>query len=432
MSLPRYFVPHAASPAEPVQPEPSAVLHAVDTFRLHTPYLGEREWLVCTDIQGHLVVLPASARDQLPASVQAQLTHHELTSGRAPRLLTTSGLFLFSVELVEHPADAEGINDPVYLYGTLVGPWPGASPQRLPGQLTVTRADVLAGLVQGAGDALRYAPDPESKTAPRSYHALLPGDRPERLAAGEGLVLAYPAVPLDMQAHHAANDPWVAHILHAVLTQLQEDVRAHGGEPEVLARMELPVPSRLMAIAELEARGYEVKGEVATPRRNHPGLVNRLAEWLRAEKVRVPPEAQAPEFIALASRALEALPGWPSETERVLRALTRPGDSTPAKGVLPVTAPRIPAAPPRLPPRAPPAPARPGDWMQDFLDAHARPGGSKPTLTRAPPPAPPAAPPPRRSDWMSDFTSSPPAPRRPEPAAPEPAKKPGWMSDFED
>ncbi|MGZ3461579.1 MAG: hypothetical protein ACXU86_24070, partial [Archangium sp.] len=164
MSPPRYFVPHAASPSELVRPDPTAVVHAVDAFRLEDALLGEQEWLVCTDIEGHVVALPASERALLPASTQAQLTHHELTSGRTPRRIAASELFLFSVELVEHPADAEGVNDPVYLYGTLLGPWPSDSPQRVPGQLTVTRGDVLAALVHGAPEALRYVQDPESRT----------------------------------------------------------------------------------------------------------------------------------------------------------------------------------------------------------------------------------------------------------------------------
>jgi hypothetical protein len=457
VSHPRYFVPHAASPAEAVQPDPAAVVHAMDAFRLQAGYVGEQEWIVCTDIAGNVHVLPASEREHLPASTKAQLTHHELASGRTPRRISASELFLFLVELVEHPTDAEGANDPVYLYGTLMGPWPSASPMRVPGQLTVTRGDLLAGLVQGAPDAFQYVQDPESKTAPRSYHALLPGDRAERIAEGRGLVLAYPAVPPELQAHNVANDPLVATILREALDQLQEYAREHGG-PKAIAEMEVPVPSRLMAIAELESRGYEVKGDMATLRRNHPGLVNRLAEWLRAEKVKVPREATTPEFLELARRALEVLPGWPSDTERALRALVRPGNGAPPKpGFIPPVAAAQPLPTQRvIPPRPPPSPARPNDWMQDFLDAHTPPGGKKKAkLTRASE----VTPPPRRAistpkqassskDWMGDFTpgpsappehkppspSTPPGPKRREPSAPagNPAKKPDWMSDFED
>lgn len=450
MSHPRYFVPHAASPAEPVSSDPSSVVHAMDAFRLETGHPGEQEWLVCTDIEGNVLALPASEREHLPPSTRAQLTHHEVASGRTPRRLAASEFFVFLVELVEHPADAEGVNDPVYLYGTLVGPWPGPSPMRIPGQLTVSRGDVLSGLVQGAIDAFHYVQDPESRVAPRSYHALLPGDRPERLAQGQGLVLAYPAVPAELQTHNAANHTLVASILHDVLTQLQENAREQGG-PKALAELELPVPSRAMAIADLEMRGYEVKGDVAVLRRNHPGLVNRIAEWLRAEKVKVPPEASASEFLEIARRALDALPGWPSDTERTLRALVRPGNATaPRPGIIPPMA-ASPSDPVQrqLPPRPPQAPTRPSDWMQDFLDAHSRPGGAKPKISgsRAKPPPRPAAPAPKQtsssSEWMNDFASGPSTPpsakksspaKRREPAAPasDSAKKPDWMSDFED
>jgi hypothetical protein len=447
VSHPRYFVPHAASPVESVRPDPTLLVHAVDAFRLEAPHALEPEWIMCTDVGGNVVALPASERDLLPASIKAQLTHHELASGRTPRRITASELYFFAVELVEAPEDAEGVNDPVYLYGTLVGPWPSASPTRVPGQLTVTRGDVLAGLVHGVPDAFHYVQDPESKSAPRGYHALLPGDRAERIAEGKGLVLAYPAVPAELQTHNASNNLLVANILHDVLTQLHENAREHGG-PKALAELDLPVPSRIMAIAELETRGYEVKGDVATLRRNHPGLVNKLAEWLRAEKVKVPREATTPEFLELARRALDALPGWPSDTERALRALVRPGSGAPARGgPAPTLAAPQPAAQRVIPPRPPPAPARPNNWMQDFLDEHSRTGGAKAKLTRSkasassPPKQASPSPKPASSsaDWMADFGSAPAAtpkpsgaPKKPAPAPKDSGKKPDWMSDFDD
>ncbi|WP_338863860.1 hypothetical protein [Myxococcus stipitatus] len=438
MNLPRYFVPHASTPSESVLADASSVVHVVDAFQLDSQHVLEPEWWVGLDALGGVHVVPASERHLLPASALAQLTHHEVASGRTPRRIAASELFFFSVELVEHPADAEGFNDPVYLYGQLSGPWPGASPQRVPGQLTVTRGDVLAGLTQGAADAFHYVQTPESPTAPRGYHALLPGDRPEMLAGGRGLVLAWPSVPPEIQVGNASNGPMVARMLHDVLTQLQEDAGANRG-PEALARMELPVPSRAMAIAELEMRGYEVKGDVAVLRRQHPGLLTRMAEWLRAEKVHIPPEATAPEFLELARKALAALPGWPTETERALRSCVRAGGA-PRAGAPSIPRAASPAPQKPLPPRAPPAPPRPGEWMEDFLNAHAaaRPQASKPRLTRARPSTPPPSAKAGVPAWMDDFASAPTAatPRSPReaPAAakPAPAKKPDWMSDFDE
>ncbi len=434
------------------------MVNIVDTFRLEAGYLGEQEWIVGLDAVGQMMAVPGSERASLPASAQVQLAHHEVASGRTPRRLAASELFFFSVELVEHPADEEGVNDPVYLYGSLMGPWPGDALARFPGQLTVNRGAVLAGLVHGASDAFVYTQDPESKTAPRSHHALLPGDRPDVLAQGRGLVLAYPAVPMDMQVRNAANDRLVADILHDVLEQLQQDAREHGG-PELLRLMELPVPSRIQALVELQAQGYEVNGDEAILRSPRGGLVGKLAGWLNAEKVKVPPEAAAPEFIELARRALGVIPGWPNEAERALRALIRPGNGTPVRGG------GIPSVPahterpaPYIPPRPPPPPARPSDWMNDFLDAHGHTKGGKSKLTRSrssipalPPKAPAAS---KAPEWLSDFAPSasapspvvtppaapalapaPPAAARPrrEPTAAEPesAKKPDWMSDFE-
>ncbi|NTX53210.1 hypothetical protein [Myxococcus sp. CA039A] len=438
MNLPRYFIPHAATPPEPVQSDASEIAHVVDAFRLDSNHALEPEWLVGLDALGGVHVVPASERGRLPATALAQLTHHEVASGRTPRRIAASELFFFSVELVEHPADAEGFNDPVYLYGHLSGPWPGTSPQRVPGQLTVTRGDVLAGLTQGAADAFHYAQTMESAAAPRGYVALLPGDRPDVIAQGQGLVLTWPSVPPELQMGNASNGPMVARMLHDVLTQLQEDAGANRG-PEALARMELPVPSRAMAIAELELRGYEVKGDVAILRRQHPGLLTRMAEWLRAEKVKIPLEAATPAFLELARQALAALPGWPTEAERALRSRVRAGGGTP-----PVSAPRVTSPAPQrpLPPRAPPKPPRPSDWMQDFLNAHAaaHPEAAKPRLTRAKPAAPPPPAKPGTPSWMEDFGAKPrpaaPSPgTRREPSAPSasgPSKKPDWMSDFED
>ncbi|KFE63573.1 hypothetical protein [Hyalangium minutum] len=450
MSHPRYFVPHAATPAEPVRPDASALVNVVDTFRLEVRYLGEQEWIIGLDAVGQLLAVPGRDRAQLPASAQAQLAHHEVTSGRSPRRIAAHELFFFTVELVEHPEEAEGANDPVYLYGNLIGPWPGEELKRVPGQLTVSRGAVLAGLVHGAADAFIYAPDAEIKTLQRSYHGLLPGDRPEVIAEGRGLVLAYPAVPEELQTRSAANDRLVADILYAVLTQLQENAREHSG-PELLRLMELPVPSRIQAIADLETRGYEVNGDVAILRKPRGGLVGKLAGLLSAEKVKVPQEATAAEFVELARRALGVLPGWPNDAESALRALIRPGNSAPVRtGIvpsLPLTS--TPVVQKSIPPRPPPAPARPNDWMKDFLDAHTPPGGTKKAKISRSRPNIPALPPKKSNqppEWLADFGSAPAAPAAPTASAPkkapprekkakapepEPQQKPDWMKDFD-
>jgi hypothetical protein len=459
VSHPRYFVPHAATPAEPVRPDASALVNVVDTFRLEVRYLGEQEWIVGLDAIGQLIVVPGSDRAQLPASAQAQLAHHEVASGRSPRRIAASELFFFTVELVEHPEDAEGANDPVYLYGNLIGPWPGEALTRVPGQLTVSRGSVLAGLVHGADDAFVYAPDAEVKTLQRSYHGLFPGDRPEVISEGRGLVLAYPAVPEEMQTRNAANDRLVADILYEVLNQLQEDAREHMG-PELLRQMELPVASRIKAVAELETRGYEVNGDVAILRRPRGGLVGKLAGLLTAEKIKVPQEATAAEFVELARKALGVLPGWPNDAERTLRPLIRPGNSAPVRaGIVPsMPLASTPVSQKPIPPRPAPPPARPNDWMKDFLDAHTPPGGSKKAkLSRSRssiPALPPKQPSNKSPDWLSDFGSAPAAPaaakpsapppprekksKAPEPASkkskapePDPKDKPDWMKDFE-
>lgn len=453
MSHPRYFVPHASTPAEPVRPDASALVNVVDTFRLEVRYLGEQEWIIGLDAVGQLMAVPGSARSELPASAQAQLAHHEVASGRSPRRIAAHELFFFTVELVEHPEEAEGANDPVYLYGNLIGPWPGEEMKRVPGQLMVSRGSVLAGLVHGAAEAFVYAPDAESKTLQRSYHGLFPGDRPEVIAEGRGLVLAYPAVPEELQTRNAVNDRLVADILFEVLTQLQEDAREHSG-PELLRQMELPVPSRIQAIAELETRGYEVNGDVAILRKPRGGLVGKLAGMLNAEKVKVPQQATAAEFVELARRALAVLPGWPNDVERTLRPLIRAGNSAPVRagGIPNIPAASTPVAQKSIPPRPAPPPARPNDWMKDFLNAHTPPGGTKKAKISRSRPNIPALPPKKSNqppEWLSDFGQAPEAPPKPSAAAapvakkapprekkaqapePEPQQKPDWMKDFD-
>ncbi|WP_201756643.1 hypothetical protein [Corallococcus silvisoli] len=439
VSPPRYFVPHAASPVEAVPCDAAEVVHAVDAFRLDPAYLGESEWFVCTDVVGQLQVIPGSERARLPASVQAQLALHEVASGRLPRRLAATELYFFSIELVEHPADAEGFNDPVYLYGTLSGPWPGPNAQRMKGQLTVTRGDVLAGFAHATPDAFQYVKDAESRDAPRAYHALLPGDRADQLAQGKGLVLAWPAVAAELQAHNVANGAQVASVLHAVLAQLQADARANQG-PAALASLELPVPSRAMAIADLELKGYEVKGDIATPRPTKGGLVGKLAGWIQDTSVRVPREAPPPEFLELARRVLPMLPGWPTETERTLRTHVLAGTQSPSRpssNTLPpgTTAPRAPTPPPSLPPRLQTRPVGSSEWMVDFLDAHDKPGGAQPHITRLQPkpeprPAPKPKPKPQvaKASWKMDFvkaTPTPPAPTQRETSPATPGKQPG-------
>ncbi|WP_244238382.1 hypothetical protein [Corallococcus terminator] len=440
MSPPRYFVPHAASPVEPVPCDAAEVVHVMDAFRLEPAYLGEAEWFVCTDVVGQLQLIPGSDRARLPASVQAQLAHHEVAAGRPPRRLAATELFFFSTELVEHPADAEGFNDPVYLYGTLTGPWPGDAVTRVPGQLTVSRGDVLAGFAHGAPDAFRYVKDVERRETPSAYHALLPGDRAEQLAQGKGLVLTYPAVPAELQTHNVANGSQVASVLHAVLAQLQEDARTNKG-PQAIAALDLPVASRAMAVAELEVKGYEVKGDIAIPRPTKGGLVGKLSGWLQNEEVRVPREAPLSEFLELSRHVLTLLPGWPTETERTLRAHVLAGTLSPGAAT-PRMPPRAPFQPASIPPRLPTPPTRSSEWMNDFLDAHARKGAAKPRLTRmqpAPAPRPaPAKPSSSPAEWQADFAANPPArpadkqpPKQQKSPAP-PGKKPDWMNDFED
>ncbi|MBI5496880.1 MAG: hypothetical protein HY904_17835 [Deltaproteobacteria bacterium] len=428
-TVPRHFVAHSGDAGAPGAPLPPR--RALDLLRLSGPHRQETELAVCADAAGTLRGVSARASD-LPPSVREDLSHHQLSSPGPAWTLRASELWLMDVQALEQPLATPGLNDPVHLFGSLVGPVPETAGPGVRGRLTVTRADLLGALVQGAAAAFR-TPGPGSTGL--CFHALLPGGDDVETVTGHALVLAYPMAPAELGLEDVANELLVAQMIHDLLGALQADLR-HERVDHPLRDTVIPVPSRALLESELAANGYLVKGNTAVKQRAggvDGGMLNSVFGWLAQEKTDLPPEGSVQDFLELARAALGLFPGWPTPRARALAdclslrgvspVVPRPG---PARG----TAPPVPHRPAPAGP-APTLPAGPADWMRDFT----APGAGPVRVTRitarprARTPAPPAA-----TDWMRDFPSTrAPATRAPAAGAdqPGPGRKPDWMKDFE-
>jgi hypothetical protein len=407
---PRYFAarPSSGSPAA-ASGAPAPVTAVLDAFVLESDHLAPTEWVVGFDDLGRLAAQPLTA-EALPASARAQLSFHEVAGG-SRRAVRASELHLFEIQLVEQAAASPGFDDPVHLYGTLLGPL-GVGGAAVEGQLTVTRADVLDAAIAGAKHAFRYGGDGSA----RAFQLLLPADRLEELAQGRGLVLAYPVLSGDLHATVPGNEFFFNQILYDVIVGLWADVEAEAPPPRRRPQ-DVPVPNRALLEQRLQSEGFVIEGDRAVRKRK--GLLGSVLDALVEEGRTLPPEGQSDDYVKLAAEALAAIPGWPSPRARALRACLGPAPGGMAA-----------PPPPRhiLPPSPPPPPQRrtgPPAWMEDFIAARARPGAPPPVVTRAP-------------AWMSDFVA--PAAAPPEGHAkeaaeqaeqPEAPARPAWMKDFD-
>jgi hypothetical protein len=336
---PRYFI--ASEDAQAVPDVSQAPLrYAVDLFRAnlspdpapkkekpagksgesgHVPPAAE--WVVAADALGNLNVLPA-LRSSLPPDLKRQVNTNELLS--PPRTLNVRELFLFDIEHAEAQGNPAGLNDPVNLQGRIFGPFPSERPMSARGQLAVTRADVLDGLVRGLPCAFHYAEAHRSHGELRCLHLMLPGTTAQELKKGKSALLAFPMLSTALGAGHPSNQPFAAGFLYDLLAQLQADFlqeNIRGAFPD----LKLPVPSRRRHEAGLKARGYEVHGDtvyapIAKPSRS---WIGKLFQNIGREKESLPPEGTLNDFVRLAQLAVRSIPGWPDARSQVLRTLTR-------------------------------------------------------------------------------------------------------------
>jgi hypothetical protein len=451
--LPRYFIgrsnalPHDDSTVEFLPPN-----HIIDSFFIGGRHLVERELAVAVDCLGNLQALPLDDFDTLPDTSRMELAYQEMSGGGQRRLLEATEFFLFRPDLLEQPAGAPGWNDPVYLYGALYGPWPAADRKqatRIEGQLTITRGDLLEGLVRGVGHAFRYAGSDGVSAGgardARCFHLLLPGDREEEIRRGSGIVLAYPLLPAELILTDVSNEFVVSQLLYDILIALKEDLeREQIVHP--LRSTVLPVPSRMTLERQLMAQGYEIKGSAAVKKAEagggFQGLLATVFGPLMSDRLELPPEGEADDFLSLAETTLNTLPGWPSPRIAALRSCVKPVPADAYRNALKrraAEAPQIRIPQPSVIQRHTQVrPARPinepPDWMQDFIAAHREPGAPAPRLTST-------AALNRKStssaesgtqelEWMKDFAPQATDKHR-KPDKSEAQTKPEWIDDFE-
>jgi hypothetical protein len=449
--LPRYFIgrsnasPHDDSAGEFLPPD-----HVIDSFFIGGRHLVERELAVAVDSLGNLQALLLDDVDALPATARTELAYHEMSgAGGQRRLIEATEVFLFRLDLLEQPAGAPGWNDPVYLYGSLYGPWPATDQNQaagIEGQLTITRGDLLEGLVRGAGQAFRYSgKNAGSSRDLRCFHLTLPGDREEEIRRGSGIVLAYPLFPTELIVTDCSNEFVASQLLYDILSSLKEDLEQERIVHFLRSKV-LPVPSRMSLEQQLMVQGYEINGDVAVKKAEagggFQGLLATVFGPLMSERLELPPEGAVDDFLNLAVDTLNSLPGWPHPRNVALRSCVKPVPAEAYRNYSAAPQPQIRVPQPsRIQRREHVRPvmprAEPPDWMRDFMTAHHKPGAPAPRLTSTamlkPESISGAESGTREQEWMKDF-----APQAPnaedkhrKPDKSEAQTKPEWLNDFE-
>ncbi len=309
-------------------------------------------------------------------------------SGHRKRQIEAGEVYLFYLQVLEQLPEAPGLNDPIYLYGTLFGPYPSASPVAgVEGQLTVTRADVLEGMLLGAEFAFRFAGNGGNPS--RCFHLMLPADGEHAIRQGQGVVIAYPLLPPELILADVANELFACRLLYDTMSALKSDVEQEK-IPHPLNRVTLPVPSRALLEQQLQTEGYEIKGEKAVRKANRnscdggqAGLMATVFGALLGESLKLPPEGQPEDFLELAQLTLRALPAWPTARSVALKNLVKPAPPVPVR--TPVNLPPISSQPlasrPKLPQNFGNTTNEPPAWVKDFVATHQSSAVKKPRLT---------------------------------------------------
>lgn len=390
VNLPRYFVSRADSPPAVTLAEQFIPLHALDNFFAGGRHLQEQEWIVSMDASGVLRATNGDNIDALGNDIQTQIAFSEVANEGKIRLVETIEFYLFNIQLMEQAAGSPGLNDPVYLYGTLHGPYPqSASGEALAvdGQLTVTRADLLDALVQGAKYKFKaQGGGADEGTTTGMYHMVLAGDRNEETIRGAGYIFAYPLLPPDMMLYGSSNEMLISQYLYDILSGIRDDLEEENLKLP-LRKMRLPVPNRIALEQDLEAQGYMIKGDTAIRKPSASGGLQGMVQSVfgsgRQDKLELPAQGSLTDFINLTEQVINSIPGWPPERTRIMRGKILPASSEVrmrAKGTTALRPREI-----KIPhSSSAPAPAvntpsttggtrarqQPPGWMHDFIAQH--------------------------------------------------------------
>jgi hypothetical protein len=400
----RYFAAHGTT-TDLGSAHDTGWARAIDAFVIGGAR-SPRRVVVARDLAGDLHLVDEDGPAGLPDALRRDVGRHEIARGRPPRFVDVDELWLYSIDLLEQPADSPGTNDPVQLYGRLSGPWGSSSspPQACDGQLTITRGDLLRAFAEAGSQ-------PFLVEGGVILHALLPGERVEDVAAGRGVVLAYPLLPLDAGGLDGGNEACVVQVFDGLVHALQDDLRNHQTSSSFAARM-LPILDRRALESRLAAEGFTVEGDVAF----------RKTGFLSKERQPLPREWRVDDLDAVARDALAALPGFPDARSAALWLRTQA--RAPAIALVPpATAPGALKSGPPPSGGSPPLSTKPvtvteqpfrrraPDWMNDFA-------------------APAGAPPPRRTP-VSPKSSTSPTPSTTAGRPASPGARPDWMKDFD-
>jgi len=456
-ATPRYFAgrPDSGRDAYPAEIDPTQV---IDNFFVGGRLVTEQEWAITVDPYGRLQGWVVNSSNVLAPELQSQLAYSDVASASKGRCLDARNFYLFHMQLLEQPSDAPGLNDPVYLYGTIYGPYPeaGSNPSAgIEGQLTVTRADLLDGIINGSMFAFRSAPEGDSGPPTRTFNILLPGDRDEEVAAGNGLIMMYPLHPPEMINLGTANEPIVSQLLYDVLSSLKEDLIGQKVN-NPLCTLTIPVPNRFVMEQDLMSQGYKIKNGVAIRSKlvstnQFSGVLASVFGELAADRLDLPPEGTVDDLIEIAKHCIYQVPGWPPPRTIALRRKCEPVSSdvrARAANCAPLRAPIVhmpqqtqqPSSPHPAPntvaraaparssaPRAAAPAAQAASWMQDFIQSHQKAGVAPPRITT------PSQPKQKKgSEWQKDFgQSSKPKPEKAESKEQKDETAPDWLKDFE-
>jgi hypothetical protein len=246
--LPRYFVPRDGAVPEPLSAT-AGVASALDAFALAWES-ARTEWVVGFDDLGRLTAERSETEASLLAATRRDLTFQELSAGGI-RVVELKALYVFGATLLEQSPHSPGVDDPVFLYGTLVGPLSvDGSPSRIEGQLTTTRGDLLAAFVSG-GRWPFHRRDASTGRVEPIFSALVGADRDEALSNGVGAVIAYPAIIADpsTEALFPGNGEMVKEMLYDLLTAWWRDVAREAGGP-YRRPSEIPTTDRRVEVSD--------------------------------------------------------------------------------------------------------------------------------------------------------------------------------------
>lgn len=329
-SLPRYFVARGGAQA-PESAEVAPILQIIDSFIVGGRHISEMDCVVGVDAGGDLQICgPADVRG-MDEVLQGQLAFNELSATAGRRLLSVSKFHLFACQLVEQPGDSPGINDPVYLYGKLFGPFPESGFNGIEGQLTVTRADILSGMIEGSKYGFTYAVGTNHAVLPtKCHHFMVPCDNDADLARGAGVVIVYPLPTAELAANDPSNEMTTKQILFDILQSLQKDLLKNNIHSR-FSDVQLPVPSMSALRYNLEQRGYAIKGNTAVKKLpvkgvGDPivdGVLDHLYGKITKDKLDLPREGSVNDFMDVAKFAMQSISGWPPQRCKLVAGLSR-------------------------------------------------------------------------------------------------------------